>query len=347
LSGATYNPSSRIEAVDQGNFSDNILFQTNNPKAANNGLETAMTVFSTGQVGIGNVTTEPDNQLAVVSLFAGGYGAMGVWGANAPTGSGFNGVYSIYAQGGAGDPSSTTSVGGWGGTFLGGAGGKDGGLGVWGVGGTGGVDGGDGVYGAGGTGTPASNDGYAGYFSGNVDITGTLTGGGQQVKIDHPFDPANKDLFHASVESSEMINIYTGNVTTDAQGDARVELPNWFEAVNADFRYQLTVIGQFAQAIVSGEVANHQFGIKTDKANVKVSWQITGVRQDAYAKAHPLVVEQEKDARERGHYIHPELYGASKRQSVDWARHSETLKSLQQVRAPQLAKSQKQGAPLK
>jgi hypothetical protein len=34
------------------------------------------------------------------------------------------------------------------------------------------------------------------------------------------------------------------------------------------------------------------------------------VRQDPYAKANPLVVEQEKDARLRGFYIHPELYGA-------------------------------------
>jgi hypothetical protein len=34
---------------------------------------------------------------------------------------------------------------------------------------------------------------------------------------------------------------------------------------------------------------------------------VTGVRQDAYAKAHPLVVEQEKEARLRDFYIHPEL----------------------------------------
>lgn len=42
---------------------------------------------------------------------------------------------------------------------------------------------------------------------------------------------------------------------------------------------------------------------------VKVSWQVTGVRQDAYAKAHPLVVEQDKPVAERGYYLHPELFG--------------------------------------
>jgi hypothetical protein len=149
-------------------------------------------------------------------------------------------------------------------------------------------------------------------------------------KIDHPLDPANKYLYHASVESSEMKNIYDGIVTTDAQGDASVQLPEWFEMLNGNFRYQLTVIGQFAQAVIASEIANHQFSIKTDKPNVKVSWQVTGIRQDAFARAHPLTVEQQKDARERGYYIHPELYGASEEKQVEWARHPEMMKQLKQ-----------------
>ncbi len=186
--------------------------------------------------------------------------------------------------------------------------------------------------------TPA----YAGYFNGNIDVTGSTGGQLVRPKIDHPLDPANKYLYHSSVESSEMMNIYTGNVTTDSEGFATVHLPDWFEAVNTDFRYQLTVIGQFAQAIVNSEVTNHQFGIRTDKPNVKVSWQITGVRQDAYAKAHPLVVEQAKDARERGHYIHPDLYGAPVEQSIEWARHPEMMRKMQETRARQLAAAQGQ-----
>ena len=42
---------------------------------------------------------------------------------------------------------------------------------------------------------------------------------------------------------------------------------------------------------------------------MKVSWQVTGVRQDAYAKAHPLQVEQDKPAAERGRYLHPVDFG--------------------------------------
>jgi len=156
-------------------------------------------------------------------------------------------------------------------------------------------------------------DGFGdGYYAGNLDVTGAITAGTKDFKIDHPLDPANKYLVHASVESSEMMNIYTGNATTDGEGVATVQLPEWFEALNRDFRYQLTVMGQFAQAIVAEKVANHQFSIKTDKPNVEVSWQVTGVRQDAFAKAHPLRVEEEKAAADRGHYLHPELFGAPK-----------------------------------
>ena len=121
-----------------------------------------------------------------------------------------------------------------------------------------------------------------------VDVVGTLSKGGGSFKIDHPLDPANKYLYHSFVESPDMMNIYNGNITTDGDWLATVMLPDWFEALNRDFRYQLTVIGQFAQAIVAGKVANNQFSIQTDKPNVEVSWQVTGIRQDAYANAHRI-----------------------------------------------------------
>src|SRR5208282_6533742 len=103
-----------------------------------------------------------------------------------------------------------------------------------------------------------------------------------------------------------------------------------------------TVIGQFAQAIVAGEIENNQFEIRTSVPNVKVSWQVTGVRQDAYAKANPLLVEQEKEERLRGFYIHPELYGAPPEKQIEWARHPQMMKKIQEERARQLAAAQKQ-----
>ncbi|SRR5712691_11927476 len=93
-------------------------------------------------------------------------------------------------------------------------------------------------------------------------------------------------------------------------------LPPYFEAVNCNFRYQLTVIGQFAQAIVASEMQDNRFTIKTDKPNVKVSWQVTGIRHDAYSQAHIVPVEQDKPASERGYYLDPEAHGQPASQGV-------------------------------
>jgi len=153
-----------------------------------------------------------------------------------------------------------------------------------------------------------------------VSINGNLNvSGSKNFQIDDPLDPANRYLYHSAVESSEMMNIYTGNAITNERGNATVVLPAWFQALNGDFRYQLTVIGQFAQAIVASKVANHSFRIKTDKPNVEVSWQLTGVRQDAYAKANPLMVEQDKPTAERGYYLHPELFGQPESKGINYA----------------------------
>jgi hypothetical protein len=190
-----------------------------------------------------------------------------------------------------------------------------------------------------------AGSGLAGFFNGSIDVTGSISKGGGSFKIDHPLDPANKYLYHSFVESPDMMNIYNGNVVTDANGDAIVPLPDWFETLNRDFRYQLTVVGQFAQAIVASKVGNHQFRIKTDKPNVEVSWQVTGIRQDAWANVHRIPVEEEKSARERGHYLHPELYGAPEEASIAWARHPETMKHIKEMRIKSSPLNQTTSAP--
>ena len=141
---------------------------------------------------------------------------------------------------------------------------------------------------------------------GNLHVSGTLSKTAGSFKIDHPLDPRNKYLYHSFVESPDMKNIYDGVVTTDDQGYAAITLPDWFEALNRDFRYQLTVIGQFSQAIVAEKIAGNRFSIRTDKPNVEVSWQVTGIRKDAYAEAHRIPVEEEKRAEEKGTCMHSE-----------------------------------------
>jgi hypothetical protein len=158
-----------------------------------------------------------------------------------------------------------------------------------------------------------------GFYAGNLNVKGTLTKGGGSFKIDHPLDPANKYLSHSFVESPDMMNVYNGNITTDRHGLATVTLPDYFEALNQDFRYQLTVIGQFAQAIVKREIENNRFTIKTNRPLVKVSWQVTGIRHDAYANAYRIPTEEEKPAAEQGYYLHPEVFGQPASKSIQAA----------------------------
>jgi hypothetical protein len=190
-----------------------------------------------------------------------------------------------------------------------------------------------GVYASGPTAIEAISSTVAADLVGKVEIFGTLTKTAGSFKIDHPLDPANKYLSHSFVESPDMMNIYNGNVTTDANGFASVTMPEWFESLNRDFRYQLTTIGQPAQAWVATELADHVFAIRTDKPNVKVSWQITGVRQDAYANAHRIPVEEEKSEAEKGHYIHPELFGHPEEVSIGAMRHGSDGKLVPYPRA--------------
>ena len=151
---------------------------------------------------------------------------------------------------------------------------------------------------------------YAGYFDGNVHVTGNLTvSGSKSFKIDHPLDPGNKYLVHYCTESDEMLNVYSGNVTLDGSGEAWVELPEWFASINRDFRYQLTPIGGYAPLYVANEIAGNRFAIAGGSPNLKVSWHVTAVRSDAYAEKNAAPAEQEKKGSERGRYLHPELYG--------------------------------------
>lgn len=168
---------------------------------------------------------------------------------------------------------------------------------------------------------------YAGYFIGNVHVTGTLSKGGLAFKIDHPLDPANKYLLHSGVESPDMKNIYDGVVVLDANGEAIVDLPAWFEALNSEIRYQLTSIGAPGPNLyIAEEISNQRFKIAGGKPGMKVCWQVTGSRKDAWAQANPLIVEQEKSATERGRYLHPEVYGLSREQSIAWLHHPEGLR---------------------
>jgi hypothetical protein len=253
--------------------------------------------------------------LTLTSTAIGGHGLTATGGPNA-TGAIING-----------GPGTSTYDGGDAIDVYGG-GGSSGGAAIYAIGGSGSVySGGYGIVAYAGL-EPNFSRIHAAYFGGNVTVSGSLSKAGGSFKIDHPLDPANKYLSHSFVESPDMMNVYNGNIVTDARGTATVQLPDWFESLNRDFRYQLTVIGQFAQAIVSSEIASNQFTIRTDKPNVKVSWQVTGIRQDPWADAHRIPVEEEKTEKTRGYYLHPELYDQPSEKSIDWAERPQIMRAL-------------------
>jgi len=172
---------------------------------------------------------------------------------------------------------------------------------------------------------------HAGYFQGNVHVTGNLTKGGGAFKIDHPLDPEGKYLSHSFVESPDMKNVYDGNVTTDANGEAIVTLPDYFETLNRDFRYQLTAIGAPGPNLyIAEEISGNTFKIAGGTSGMKVSWQVTGIRQDAWAEENRILVEEDKPAEERGYYLYPTLFGQPQERSVEWARDPDGMRELEE-----------------
>jgi hypothetical protein len=174
---------------------------------------------------------------------------------------------------------------------------------------------------------------FAGSFIGNVDITGSLTvDGTKSFKIDHPLDPSNKYLYHSSVESPDMKNVYDGIVVLDDKGEAVVVLPVWFEALNKEFRYQLTPISAPGPNLyIVEEIKNQRFKIAGGSSDMKVCWQVTGIRQDAWAQANPLVIEQDKSENERGYYLHPEVHGYPAQKNIAEARYPEEARQFREI----------------
>jgi len=273
------------------------------------GVYTPNNIYAGGHVGIGvsdpisllDVNGSTDENAAAGSFVntSSGIDGYGVYGRSSETdGNGFGGVFSggymgaraiVYPTGSGTYFGLTGSVGGGSGTNYG-------------------------VYGHAWAG--ATN--YAGYFDGNVRITGTLYTRANGYRIDHPLDPENEYLTHSAVESPDMMNVYNGNIILDAHGKAVVQLPDYLEALNRDFRYQLTCIGGFAQVYIAEEIRDNQFTIAGGEQGMKVSWQVTGIRHDLVAEANRVVVEEDKIPRDAGKYLNPEVYGLPESMGINY-----------------------------
>jgi hypothetical protein len=158
-------------------------------------------------------------------------------------------------------------------------------VGVFGQGGSGNSDGvfgigsgtGAGVHGRGGSTGLADHFEGGVSITGNLNVSGTVTKGGGALVIDHPLDPENKYLAHSFVESPDMKNVYDGVVIADSFGEADIELPAYFDALNKDFRYQLTPIGVPAPNLhIKDEISGNRFSLAGAASGQRVCWQVTG-----------------------------------------------------------------------
>ena len=119
--------------------------------------------------------------------------------------------------------------------------------------------------------------GVANFYGPDVYVHGTLHVASLKTDASKSFGGEAQEM---SVQSPEMMTVLSGIAIMDESGGAQVTLPDAFDKLNRDFRYQLTTIGGFAPVYVAQEVQNNAFRIAGGKPGMRVSWQITGVRKN-------------------------------------------------------------------
>jgi hypothetical protein len=172
--------------------------------------------------------------------------------------------------------------------------------------------------------TNSSANGWGVYAGGRLGASGT-----KSFQIDHPLRPETHFLNHFCIEAPEPYNLYRGTVTLDAQGEAWVQLPDYFEAINRDASYHLTPIGAAMPNLhVAVEIQGNRFKIAGGAPFKKVSWEVKAVRNDPWVQQYGYQTEQEKPKGYQGLYLHPELYGQPQERGVFYMLRTEPTYQL-------------------
>jgi len=313
------NNSERMRVSNTGNIGIGIITPTNKLQV-NGSNDTA--IYATGSyktVGYFKNTSTTSDYSGVYGECAntdhwgyGGYfkgGYRGVYGEVSPTGS--NSYYGVYGKvsGGSG-----TNYGVYG--YVPSGSGTN--CGVYGY-----VYGsvGSNNYGVYGYATGGSTN-WAGYFNGNVNITGSISKGSGSFLIDHPLDPLNKTLRHNFVESPENLCMYRGKVKLDANGAAAVNMPDYFKALTKEDEatVTLTPIGQ--HPFLTSYEWNEDFSAFTvyGNPNSEVSYQVLADRDDPVIHQLYKPVEEDKGNGNftKGKLLYPKAYGYPEEMGEDY-----------------------------
>lgn len=253
------------------------------------------------------------------------YGQAGVFGLNART-SGGHGVWGQGVNGVVGESVNINGYGVWGSNSAT----SDPGIGTAGVG----------VTGVAGQSTNTSlSYGLYSYDDGGIynqlDVGGNFYAGGtKSFRIDNPMDPDNKFLIHFSIESDEIMNIYRGTVSLNANGEAEVELPEYFHLINKNFSYNLTAIGMPAPNLyIKQKIRNGKFVIAGGAPNQEIDWVVYAERNDKYLQKNPQLrnTQPEKTDRYKGRYVHPQLWGQQAEKGILYKTEIQLLKGNNQL----------------
>jgi hypothetical protein len=169
----------------------------------------------------------------------------------------------------------------------------------------------------------ASPNGLAIFALGGARVTGDVVAHGMasvaagRFRIDHPSPSGRRQtLSHGFVASDQWKTFYDGTAVLDRSGEAIVTLPSWWARLNRDPRVQLTPVGRPAGLYLAERMSENRFRIAGGEPGQEVHWQVTGVRRDPWALAHPLRVEETKRGKEAERLLHPEERGASPARGV-------------------------------
>jgi hypothetical protein len=117
-------------------------------------------------------------------------------------------------------------------------------------------------------------------------------GGAKAFTIDHPLDPDHKILNHYCIESPEMMVAYRGRAVIGRDGQVRVALPDYFDALSADPLVHLTGIGTY-EVFVKEKVSGNSFVIG-GKPGAEVNWIVTAERDDPSSRIAKVMMPVEQ-----------------------------------------------------
>ncbi len=180
-----------------------------------------------------------------------------------------------------------------------------------------------------------SSSSWAGYFSGPVHITGSLSKGSGSFLIDHPLDPENKLLRHNFVESPENLVIYRGKAELNSNGEAHITMPDYFQALTKEDEasIHLTPVGR---PFLTGAEWNRDFSgiVIYGESNREVFWEVLADRDDPVIHELGRPVEEEKGPNsmfcEKGKLLYPKAYGYHESMGRDYEKFNEVEEYLNQ-----------------